>query len=315
MTCILVRMSDQSRDVNTRDAILAAARRSYSADPPAFSIQQSPRRRASRARPSTTTSAGSRVLRAALAAEGLDTATAAGRADPRPPHRRRRADLLAARRRLDLHRGHRRRSRFHQGRRLPPLRRSGGAAPRRRPSRQPGRGDARPDRAVGRLGAREGLIAIARPTTRRCARGGPRPEPGRQLVAGSGAGPRRHVRDHRPGRADDARLVRTPDPEGQSAPIDPVAADPGLFGPVFLLIVLGPASSTSWPRSASIPRSTTSRRTWTCSSTAPRKPQKIQMTEPPDAATRNAPAPPAPPSRPSPCARTSGRSTPSTAST
>jgi AcrR family transcriptional regulator len=70
-------MSDQSRDVNTRDAILAAARRSYSADPPAFSIQQV----AAEAGVSRQTVhhyfGGLKGLRAALADEGLDTASAA----------------------------------------------------------------------------------------------------------------------------------------------------------------------------------------------------------------------------------------------
>jgi AcrR family transcriptional regulator len=70
-------MSDRPPDISTRDAILAAARRSFSADPPVLSIQQV----AAEAGVSRQTVhhyfGGLKGLRAALAAEGLDTASVA----------------------------------------------------------------------------------------------------------------------------------------------------------------------------------------------------------------------------------------------
>jgi len=76
MTCILVRMSDQEIEPTTRDAILAAARR-QSGDPAGLSIQ----RVAADAGVSRQTVhhyfGGAKGLRAALAAEGLSVDTAA----------------------------------------------------------------------------------------------------------------------------------------------------------------------------------------------------------------------------------------------
>ena len=75
-TCILVRMSDQSPDPTTRNAILSAARRAASNDLATLSVQGV----AIEAGVSRQTVhhyfGGLKGLRAALAAEGLDTATA-----------------------------------------------------------------------------------------------------------------------------------------------------------------------------------------------------------------------------------------------
>ena len=238
ITCILVRTSDQS----TRETILSAARRQIQESPPALSVQAV----AAEARVSRQTVhhyfGGLRGLRAALAADGLDTSSAqdeptrdrlidaAQRLFSRPGGGLISIEAIAAEAGLTKgavyhHFADRAELLREVARRVSPV--------------EEMRAQIEP--SIG-LGAREGLIAIA---TAYYAAMRARADLVRNLAANSSQDPElaRVVMSEMLGQGAPLMLAwyGLQVQKGNLRPIDPALLIQGLFGPVFLLIVLGPA--------------------------------------------------------------------------
>jgi AcrR family transcriptional regulator len=234
-------MSDQYPDITTRDAILAAARHAFAAAPATLSIQ----RIAAEAGVSRQTVhhyfGGLKGLRAALAAEGLDTATAqdeptrdrlidaAARLFSRPGSGLISIEAIAAE--AGLTKG----AVYHHFEDRAELLR---AVARRVSPVEEMRAHIQP--SIG-LGAREGLIAITRAYYEAMRK---RADLVRNLAANSSQDPElaRVVMAEIIGQGAPMMLawVAVQIQKGNLRPIDPSLLIQGLFGPVFLLIVLGP---------------------------------------------------------------------------
>jgi AcrR family transcriptional regulator len=240
-TCILVCMSDPAHDTSTRGAILAAGRHLFGVDPAGLSV----RAIAAEAGVSRQTVhhyfGGLKGLRAALAAEGLDVATAADE-----PTRDRLIDAAA-------------RLFSRPGSGLIPLEAIAAEAGLTKGAFYHHFGDrAELLRAVARrispveemraqielsidLSAREGLIAIA---TAYYAAMRKRADLVRNLAANSSQDPElaRVVMSEVIGQGAPLMIAwfALQIQKGNLRPIDPALLIQGLFGPVFLMIVLGP---------------------------------------------------------------------------
>ena len=240
-TCILVRMSDQSPDQPTRGAILAAARRAASNDLATLSVQGV----ATEAGVSRQTVhhyfGGLKGLRAALAAEGLDTATAQDE-----PTRDRLIDAavrlfsrpgggLISIEAIAAEAGMTKGAVYHHFTDRAELLR---AVARRVSPVDEMRAQILP--SVG-LGAREGLIAITRAYYAAMRK---RADLVRNLAANSSQDPElaRVVMSEMIGQGMPMMLAwfGLQVQKGNLREIDPSLVIQGLFGPVFLLIVLGP---------------------------------------------------------------------------
>ena len=238
---ILVRMSDQSRDATARGAILAAGRHLFGVDPAGLSV----RAIAAEAGVSRQTVhhyfGGLKGLRAALAAEGLDTATAqdeptrdrlidAGeRLFSRPGSGLISIEAIAAE--AGLTKG----AVYHHFTDRAELLR---AVARRVSPVQEMRAQIQPSIE---LGAREGLIAITRAYYEAMRK---RADLVRNLAANSSQDPElaRVVMAEIIGQGAPMMLAwfALQIQKGNLRPIDPSLLIQGLFGPVFLMIVLGP---------------------------------------------------------------------------
>jgi AcrR family transcriptional regulator len=238
---ILVRMSDQSRDATARGAILAAGRHLFGVDPAGLSV----RAIATEAGVSRQTVhhyfGGLKGLRAALAAEGLDTATAqdeptrdrlidAGeRLFSRPGSGLISIEAIAAEAGLTKGAVY-----HHFADRAELLR----AVARRVSPVEEMRAQIQPSIE---LGAREGLIAITRAYYEAMRK---RADLVRNLAANSSQDPElaRVVMAEIIGQGAPMMLAwfALQIQKGNLRPIDPSLLIQGLFGPVFLMIVLGP---------------------------------------------------------------------------
>jgi AcrR family transcriptional regulator len=235
-------MTDQSPERSTRDAILAAARRHFSAEPTNLSIQ----RIAAEAGVSRQTVhhyfGGLRGLRAALAAEGLDTATAQDE-----PTRDRLIDAavrlfsrpgsgLISIEAISAEAGLTKGAFYHhfadRGELLRAVARRVSPVAEMRAQIEPSI----------ELGAREGLIAIAQSYYTAMRK---RADLVRNLAANSSQDPEmaRVVMSEIIGQGAPMILAwfALQVQKGNLRPMDPALLIQGLFGPVFLLIVLGPA--------------------------------------------------------------------------
>ena len=238
---ILVRMSDQSHDATARGAILAAGRHLFGVDPAGLSV----RAIATEAGVSRQTVhhyfGGLKGLRAALAAEGLDTATAqdeptrdrlidAGeRLFSRPGSGLISIEAIAAEAGLTKGAVY-----HHFADRAELLR----AVARRGSPVEVMRAQIQPSIE---LGAREGLIAITRAYYEAMRK---RADLVRNLAANSSQDPElaRVVMAEIIGQGAPMMLAwfALQIQKGNLRPIDPSLLIQGLFGPVFLMIVLGP---------------------------------------------------------------------------
>jgi TetR/AcrR family acrAB operon transcriptional repressor len=234
-------MSDHSLDNPTRAAILAASRRAFAADPATLSIQ----RVATEAGVSRQTVhhyfGGLRGLRAALAAEGLDTASAADE-----PTRDRLVDAavrlfsrpgsgLISIEAIAAEAGMTKGAVYHHFADRAALLRE---VARRVSPVEEMRAEIMPS---ADLGAREGLVAIA---TAYYSAMRKRADLVRNLAANSSQDPElaRVVMSEIIGQGAPMMIAwfATQIQKGNLRPIDPALLIQGLFGPVFLMIVLGP---------------------------------------------------------------------------